>query len=202
MKAFDKDPLLSVRFHEAMTAAAEWHSTQTRKGGDIPYIAHLLGVTSIALEHGADEDEAIGALLHDAVEDQGGRKTLALIKERFGPCVADIVEACSDSYEDEPSKLSWRERKVNYIERMKTTSPSVVLVSASDKLHNLRSILMDYRLLGEALWPRFAGGREGTFWYYQSLATVFESKNVHHQLIRELRITVDVLEALMAENKK
>ena len=155
---------LAERFEEALTFATRLHATQTRKGGDIPYIAHLLGVTSIALEYGATEDQAIAALLHDAMEDQGGRPTLEKIREKFGPEVADIVEHCSDSDVDTKTgrKKPWRQRKKTYIENLSGAPPSVLLVSAADKLHNARTILADYRVLGDDLWPRFNGKKKGT----------------------------------------
>jgi GTP pyrophosphokinase len=158
---------LTLRFTEALTLACNLHRAQARKGTQIPYVAHLLGVASIALEHGASEDEAIAAVLHDAIEDQGGAATGAAIEERFGVRVADIVRACSDS--DVVPKPPWRERKMAYVAHLAGASPSARLVSASDKVHNARSILADYRALGPALWERFTGGRDGTLWYYRAL---------------------------------
>ena len=161
-------PTLGDRFDEALVYAAQLHRGQVRKGQTaVPYVSHLLGVASLALEHGADEDEAIAALLHDAVEDQGGARTLAAIKEKFGGKVADIVEACSDSL-GEP-KPPWRDRKEAYVARLKTASRSARLVSASDKLHNARSILTDYRREGGRVWSRFSAGRDGVLWYYRAL---------------------------------
>jgi GTP pyrophosphokinase len=162
---------LTDRFTEALTLACQLHRTQARKGTQIPYVAHLLGVAAIALEHGADEDEAIGAVLHDAVEDQGGAETAAVIAQRFGKRVADIVVACSDS--DGDPKPPWRARKLAYIDHLAYASPSARLVSASDKLHNARAILEDYREHGAVLWERFTGGREGTLWYYRALVGAF-----------------------------
>jgi (p)ppGpp synthase/HD superfamily hydrolase len=134
---------------------------------EIPYLAHLLGVASIALEYGADEDEAIAALLHDAVEDAGGLARLEDIRSRFGENVAGIVAACTDAYV--VPKPPWRERKEGYIEHIVQASKSARLVSAADKLHNARSILKHYRVEGEALWSRFNGGKEGTLCYYRAL---------------------------------
>ena len=182
---------LTSRFTDALTLACTLHRAQARKGSQVPYVAHLLAVASIALEHGADEDEAIAAVLHDAVEDQGGAPTAALIRERFGAGVADIVVGCSDT--DVVPKPPWRERKERYIAHVETASPSVRLVSASDKLHNARSLLADYRTLGEALWDRFTGGREGTLWYYRSLVTVFLKHGRTH-LVEELDRVVSELE--------
>src|SRR2546428_13390922 len=129
---------LSPRFEAALVFANRLHATQTRKGGRIPYVSHLLGVASLALEHGADEDVAIAALLHDAVEDQGGRPTLARIRRRFGARVASIVEGCSDA--DTIPKPAWRSRKEGYLRHLDTASAEVRLVSASGKLHHPRAV--------------------------------------------------------------
>lgn len=185
--------ILSVRFTEALTFAHELHATQIRKGSGVPYIAHLLGVTSIALEYGANEDEAISALLHDAVEDQGGATTREEIRRRFGDKVTAIVDGCTDA--DTTPKPPWRERKEIFIASIATASPSVLLVSASDKLHNARSILQDYRTLGESVWQRFKGGREGSLWYYHSLVEAYR-KVWSSPLIDELERVVSQLEQL------
>ena len=148
---------LSARFHKALGLASELHTGQYRKGTSIPYVAHLLGVASLALDYGASEDEAIAALLHDAVEDQGGERTAKLIARKFGQDVADIVDGCSDT--DVEPKPPWRARKVTYLEHLRDASPSVRFVSACDKLHNLRAILTDYKSEGERLWSRFNGGK-------------------------------------------
>lgn len=162
---------LTPRFEEAAIYALRLHDKQLRKGTQIPYAAHLFSVASIALSHGANEDEAIAALLHDAVEDQGGASTLAEIRRRFGDTVAAIVEGCTDT--DVVPKPPWRARKEAYIAHVRTASPSVRLVSASDKLDNARAVLADYYVLGESLWERFKGGRDGTLWYYHELVNVF-----------------------------
>jgi (p)ppGpp synthase/HD superfamily hydrolase len=181
---------LSERFTDALRFAAERHADHVRKGTDIPYIAHLLGVASIALEYGAGEDEAIGALLHDAVEDQ--KATLQEIREHFGDAVSEIVAGCSDT--DVLPKPPWRERKEAYVAHIPTASGSVQLVSAADKLHNARAILRDYRALGEPLWQRFRGGREGTLWYYRALVDAF--RTVGSPLVDELHRVVSELESL------
>lgn len=183
--------MLSDRFTNAIKLAAELHSDQLRKGTNIPYISHLLGVTSLVLEHGGNEDEAIAAMLHDAVEDQGGEKTLALINTQFGSNVANIVRGCTDSYET--PKPPWRDRKEKYINHLTTASPSVLLVSNADKLHNARAILNDLRVCGESLWQRFNGGREGTLWYYKSLASTFKELN-NGALAGELNRVVNEIE--------
>lgn len=162
---------LSERFGHALVYASELHALQRRKGTEVPYVAHLMAVAAIALEHGANEDEAIAALLHDAVEDQGGLPVLEEIRRRFGRAVADIVEGCTDA--NCIPKPPWRARKEAYIAHVRVASASIRLVSCSDKLHNARSVLCDYRLLGEDLWSRFTGGREGTLWYYRALVDAF-----------------------------
>ncbi|BAY32490.1 hypothetical protein NIES2107_43790 [Nostoc carneum NIES-2107] len=164
--------MLSERFTAALVYATELHAKQVRKGSGVPYIAHLLGVASIALEYGANEDEAIAALLHDAVEDQGGAATREEIRRRFGDNVTAIVDGCTDA--DTIPKPPWRQRKEAYIAHLPTASPSVLLVSAADKIYNAQSIVKDYRVLGESLWQRFQGGKEGTLWYYQTLVDTFK----------------------------
>ena len=176
-----------------MVFAARLHADQTRKGSEVPYLSHLMGVTAIALEHGANEDEAIGALLHDAVEDRGGQATLQEIRRRFGNHVADIVEGCSDT--DVVPKPPWRQRKERYLAHLPHASPSVRLVSASDKLHNARTILSDFHRIGDAVWDRFKGGKQGTLWYYRSLVDIFSSTGPH-ALADELARVVRELENL------
>jgi len=165
--------ILSDRFEEALTLAVRLHASQVRKGTAVLYIAHLLAVASLVLEQGADEDEAIAALLHDAVEDQGGEATLGEIRRRFGERVAEIVDGCTDARAT--PKPPWRGRKEAYLAHLLQASTAVRLVSVADKLHNARTILADYRTLGEPLWDRFNGGREGTLWYYRSLVEAFRA---------------------------
>ena len=184
---------LGPRFLEAFLFAAEKHAGQTRKTTAVPYIAHLMGVTSLALEFGGDEDMAIAALLHDVVEDCGGAPMLEEVKRRFGSRVAKIVEGCTDS--DREPKPPWRERKENYLRHLKDADVDTKLVSAADKLNNVRSILSDYRELGESIWARFNGGREGTLWYYRALLKEFE-RGKPNRLIRELELAVRELEML------
>ncbi len=162
---------LTSRFEDAAIYALRLHARQFRKGTKIPYAAHLLSVASIAMRHGANEDEAIAALLHDAVEDQGGAPTLAKIKEKYGPDVAAIVEGCTDT--DQVPKPPWLQRKKDYIAHVRHASPSIRLVSASAKLDNALAILSDYYMEGESLWNRFTGAKDGTLWYYRELVKVF-----------------------------
>ena len=184
---------LTKKFVDALAYASEAHQSQKRKGTDIPYIAHLLGVASIALEHGATEEEAIAALLHDAVEDAGGKPRLEDIRRRFGQDVAMIVEGCTDA--DTIPKPPWRERKEAYLKHLEGAPASVRLVSASDKLHNARAILSDYHRMGDKLWSRFNGGKEGTLWYYRSLVEAFRQAG-SSPLIEELDRVVSEIEKL------
>jgi GTP pyrophosphokinase len=188
---------LSLRFEEALLFATQLHAGQRRKGTDIPYIAHLLGVTSIVLENGGDEDEAIAALLHDAIEDQGGAPTREEIRSRFGDTVVVIVDGCTDA--EVMPKPPWRERKEAYIAHIREASPPVRLVSAADKLHNARAILADYRVLGDALWQRFTAGKDGTLWYYRSIVNALREVGPT-PLVEELDRVVSEIERLAAEN--
>lgn len=150
---------LSPRFEQALVYATQAHAHQHRKGTRIPYVSHLMAVASLVLEYGGNEDEAIGALLHDAGEDAGGSGRVADIRVRFGDAVADIVEGCSDT--DVIPKPPWKECKVAYIAHVGAATNSVRLVSVADKLHNARAILRDHRSIGESLWSRFTGAPYG-----------------------------------------
>jgi (p)ppGpp synthase/HD superfamily hydrolase len=183
---------LGPRFLKAFLFAAEKHAGQVRKASTTPYIAHLMGVASLTLEYGGDEDMAIAALLHDVVEDCGGSPRLNEVKRRFGRRVANIVEGCTDSYGD--PKPPWRERKESYIRHLKTADRETRLVSAADKLNNVRSIVSDYREVGESVWERFHGGREGTLWYYRALLREF-LRGEPNRLIGEFELAVRELEA-------
>lgn len=185
---------LSARFDQALLYATHVHAGQNRKGGPVPYLAHLLGVTSLALEYGADEDEAIGALLHDAVEDAGGAGRWADIRGRFGERVAEIVAGCTDS--DRTPPAPWRERKELFLARVPGLSASARLVSAADKLHNTRAYLRDYRQSGEAIWSRFQGGRDGTLWYLRAVTTALQQAGPS-ALVSDLDLAVTELELLV-----
>ncbi len=184
---------LGARFEQAAVYTAKLHANQVRKGTFIPYVSHLLAVTAIALEHGANEDEAIGALLHDAVEDAGGRPRLDDIRARFGEAVAEIVAGCTDA--DTIPKPAWRERKERYIAHLEAATKSTLLVSCSDKLHNVRSIVADLRA-GIDVWSRFTGGKSGTLWYYRALVEAFGGRNVPPRLLAELTRNVVEMESL------
>jgi GTP pyrophosphokinase len=184
---------LGPRFLRAVQFVAEKHAGQTRKASTIPYIAHLMGVASLVLEAGGDEDLAIAALLHDVVEDCGGAPMLKEVRRRFGKRVAHIVDGCTDS--DTDPKPPWGERKENYLRHLKKADAGTRLVSAADKLNNIRSILTDYREIGESVWARFNGGRDGTLWYYRALRNEFRRRK-GNRLIREYERAVRELEAL------
>jgi GTP pyrophosphokinase len=183
----------TARFGEALAYAAALHAQQRRKSSDVPYVAHLLSVAALVLEHGGTEDEAIAALLHDAVEDQGGAPRLVEIRERFGDDVAAIVAGCTDT--DRTPKPPWRERKEQHLAHLSQASRSVQLVCAADKLHNVRSLADDYRVCGEALWQRFNGGREGTLWYYRAVCERLD-KLTSTELTKQLNRAVEELERL------
>jgi len=181
------------RFEEALLYAARLHRDQTRKGTEVPYVTHLLAVAAIVGENGGTEDEVVAALLHDAPEDRGGKDRLEDIRARFGDEVAEIVDGCTDTYED--PKPEWRPRKEAYIAHVATASPSVRLVSAADKLHNARSILADLRSLGDKLWDRFTGGKEGTLWYYRALVEAYAEVG-SNPVVEELDKVVREIETL------
>jgi GTP pyrophosphokinase len=183
----------SPRFREALLFAAELHAAQTRKGSGAPYLSHLLAVTALVMEHGGDEDETIAALLHDAIEDQGGDAARQEIRRRFGPRVTQIVDDCTDT--DLEPKPPWRARKEAYLAHLPRASSSARLVSAADKLHNARTIVSDYRQFGEAVWQRFKGGREGTLWYYRELVRIYRQAGTS-PLVEELALVVEELERL------
>ena len=189
-------PVVGKRFRDALVWAAELHEDQKRKGGSIPYVAHLLGVAAIVLEHGGDEDEAIAALLHDALEDQRHKMSTGEIRARFGETVEAIVEACTDGDPEEQrdrDPVKWKVRKEKYIADIPQKPAGAILVSMADKLHNARAILEDYRVMGDALWPRFTAGKDGTLWYYRALLGAYAARG-KTRLWTELERTVAAIE--------
>ena len=160
------------------------------------YIAHLLSVTALVLEDGGSEDEAIAALLHDAVEDQGGQATREEIKQRFGETVVAIVDGCTES--DTIPKPPWRDRKQRYLEQLRQGSPSVRRVALADKLHNARTILLDYRQQGENLWSAFTSDKDGLMWFYLSLLELYQPTDPS-PMVGELRRVVEELEQLVEQ---
>ena len=186
-------PKLGPRFEEAFRFAAEKHAKQTRKSTSVPYISHLMSVAGLVLEAGGDEDQAIAALLHDVVEDCGGKPILQEVADSFGQRVASIVDGCTDAYTI--PKPPWRQRKLDYLALLRNADDDIRLVSAADKLHNVRTILTDHRAEGESVWARFSGGREGTLWYYRAVLDVLlEGRS--NRLIGELERAVTELENL------
>jgi GTP pyrophosphokinase len=181
------------KFEDALPHAARLHRDQTRKGANVHYATHLLAVASIVGESGGTEDEAVAALLHDAPEDRGGRGRLEDIRKRFGDAVADIVDGCTDTYED--PKPDWRPRKEAYVAHVREAPAPVRLISAADKLHNAHSILADLRSLGDALRDRFTGGKEGALLYYRALVEAFEGAGTN-AVVEDLDRVVRDIEAL------
>lgn len=169
------DQPLSNKFDEALRWATELHREQARKGTQIPYISHPLAVSSLVLENGGTEDQAIAALLHDVVEDCGGAKLLADIRGKFGDTVKRIVDSCSDSFEAGP-KRDWRDRKESYIKHLDNCDPEALLVVAADKLHNLMSIERDLDRVGDQVWKRFNAGVPELAWYYDAVIRVLRDR--------------------------
>jgi (p)ppGpp synthase/HD superfamily hydrolase len=188
------EPRLSSRFDRAFLFAAGKHALQTRKKTGVPYISHLMSVAALVLEAGGDEDQAIAALLHDVVEDCGGEPMLEEVRHRFGDRVARIVEGCTDAYTI--PKPPWKQRKLDYIELLQGAGDDVRLVSAADKLHNVRTILSDYRVAGDSVFERFSGHRDGTLWYYRAVVDVLRNGNPN-RLVDELERVVTELETLV-----
>jgi len=162
------------KFEQALHCAISWHARQVRKGTAVPYAAHLLGVASLVLEDGGTVTEAIAALLHDAVEDQGGAPRLAEIRRRFGPRVAAIVRGCTDT--DQAPKPPWHPRKEEYLRHLEHASRAVLRVSLADKVHNARAIVADASRVGSAVWARFSAPRRDVLWYYRALARRFNRR--------------------------
>ena len=170
------NPLLNERFTKATEYALDHHNTQIRKGSGIPYASHLLAVTAIVLEMGGSEDEAIAAMLHDVVEDGGGPKAEAEIRDRWGDDVAEWVIANSDSRTGSSEKEEWSVRKERYVEGIAGKPVEAVRVSIADKLHNARMIVADHRVVGDELWDRFSASGPQTLWYYEALINAFDAR--------------------------
>lgn len=183
---------LTERFEKALVYATQLHSLQVRKQTTIPYVSHLLSVSALVLEDGGNEDEAIAALLHDAVEDQGGMKTREVILQYFGETVTAIVDGCTES--SVTPKPPWRDRKLRYLEQIAQGSVSVRRVALADKLHNARSILTESRQKGEAVWEKFSGGKEGTLWFYSTFLEIYQSDSFKSVLVAELKQVIHQLE--------
>jgi GTP pyrophosphokinase len=187
--------LLTPRFLDALRLVFELDANHPRKGTDIPYIAHLMSVCATVLTQGGDEDQACAALLHDTIEDHGDRIAPDMLAERFGARVRDLVTALSDTpegYRGGP-KPEWRPRKERYLEHLRKAAPDVLLVSSADKLDNARAILGDYKIIGDKLWSRFNGGKDGQLWYYQELVMAYRAVGFSNPVTGELERVVGEL---------
>ncbi|MCJ8280561.1 MAG: HD domain-containing protein [Rivularia sp. ALOHA_DT_140] len=177
---------LTNKFEQALIYATQLHVNQNRKVDKIPYISHLMSVSALILEAGGNEDEAIAGLLHDAVEDQGGKATRQEIIQKFGEKIIEIIDGCTES--DITPKPPWRERKIQYIENIRNGSDSVKLVSLADKLHNARSLLIGYGNKGDKLWDYFSGTKEDKLWFYGELLEIYKQGRVNFMTVELERI--------------
>jgi GTP pyrophosphokinase len=195
-------PILTERFTRAVDYARTLH-TETRKGTKIPYMAHLLGVASLVMGEAGGavpvtEDMVIAAILHDTVEDHGGKPRLDDVEKIFGPHVARMVEGLSDTLaEDHDKKEGWEERKNAYLARLQSEPEEVLVISAADKLYNAKSILDDLKVIGPAVWDRFKRGPKDQLWYFHSLLEIFESR-LNNRTVAELKRVVDEISYLVA----
>ena len=187
--------VLGQRFCDALCLANTLHAAQRRKVSGVPYVSHVLAVASLVIENDGSEDEAIAALLHDAAEDCGGQRTLHDIRVQFGPEVANIVLGCSDTLES--PKPPWRQRKQHHLVQLAVAERSVKLVSVADKLHNLRTSILGFSILGHPFWDNFNGGRDGLLWYYSELVHVFEQSNLPAPLLMDFTENWRQLNALL-----
>lgn len=197
----DDGLLLTERFLHAVDYA-RLHHTEFRKGTEVPYMAHLLGVASIVMGEAGGrvpvtEDMVIAALLHDVVEDHGGMPRLREIENCFGVEVARMVAGLSDTFaDDHDKKEGWEERKLAYLKRLRAEHDDVLLISAADKLYNAKSILDDYRLIGNAVWNRFTRGAGKQLWYFKELLAVFRA-HPPNRIVDELERVVTELSKLV-----
>jgi (p)ppGpp synthase/HD superfamily hydrolase len=191
--------ILTQQYSAALVYCAEIHAGQRRKGGSTPYLAHLLSVSALVLEDGGDESEAIAALLHDSLEDQPDKTSREEIQRRFGERVLNLVVACTDTppdYRGGP-KPPWRERKERYLQHIRGGVGDALRIVLADKLHNVRTMLVDYRREGEDLWKKFNAGKAGQLWLYQSMLAAFEQNGVQGALFDELSRAVAELVQLV-----
>ena len=199
--------VLTQRFTDAVDYARQIH-TGVRKGTEVPYMAHLLGVASLVMGEvghvpfAVTEDMVIAGLLHDSVEDEGGLPRLHDIEAKFGKEVADIVKGCTDSFEvDSDKKQPWEQRKASYIKRLREEpeSDGTLLVSAADKLYNARAILEDYGEIGAEVWKRFKRGRDQQLWYFDELLKIYEARCPNWRIVKELKSVVSEMRRVSAE---
>lgn len=190
--------MLTARYADAVAYASDVHAAQVRKGTRVPYVAHLLGVSSLVLEAGGDEGLAIAALLHDAAEDHGGRARLADIEARFGVRVASVVGECSDSLSAEgAAKADWEPRKREHLARLAKASDDALVVWAADKVHNGRAIVTDLTASGNAAMSRFHAAPDRVLWYYEQNLGLLEERGVRAALVVPLRLVLDQLRELI-----
>jgi (p)ppGpp synthase/HD superfamily hydrolase len=193
--------MLTARFFAALSCTQDWHRMQTRKGSSTPYIAHSLSVTALVLEAGGTEDDAIAALLYDAIEDQGESVVARIILEKFGPALLAVVREYSD-WDGDGAKPSWRQCKEEFVASIAEISASGRLVASADKLHNARDLREDYRVLGQDIWCQFNGGLADTLWYYRAVTDALQQVSVPKRIVEELLRVVMELEALVATEQK
>jgi GTP pyrophosphokinase len=200
--------MLGKRFEEAVSYAAVLHGDHVRKGsGGVPYMAHLLGVAALVLEDGGDEDEAIAAMLHDAVEDRGGVPRLEDIRRRFGERVAEIVRGCSDAIrEPGEAKADWWPRKCAHLDHLAHAdgdlAAPLLRVSMADKLSNLRATVRDARMRGPEFWSVFSQGAASQLWYYGRMIEIFRARCPGSSMLPELELLLDQLDGLLPEEER
>ncbi len=198
-----KSLLLSNRFTQAVEYARQLH-TEFRKGTEIPYMAHLLGVAALVMAEAGGpvpvtEEMVIAALLHDTVEDHGGLSRLRAVDEIFGADVARMVAGLSDTFaEDHAQKEGWQERKQGYLDRLHDETDDVLLISAADKLYNAKAILDDYRVIGPKVWTRFKRGAREQLWYFDQLRTIFHARS-QSRCVQDFERVLDALTELAAD---
>lgn len=186
---------LGPKYAEAVAYASILHATQVRKSTTIPYISHLLAVSSLVLEAGGDEEMAIAGLLHDAPEDQGGLMRLHEIKKRFGTRVAHIVEGCTDSFVENPEeKEPWRVRKERYLKHLAEADQDTLTISLADKLHNARATVLDLLITGPETWERFNASSGDILWYYESILEIARERSENEFLVTNLEAAVQDME--------
>ena len=187
---------LSIQYYRAFEYANQWHRDQARKSTTLPYILHPMGVASLVLEAGGDEEQAIAALLHDVPEDCGGEVRLTEILEMFGPRVEAMVRGCSDSLvAEKEDKAPWRERKQAHIDHVATADMDTLIVTAADKVHNGRAIATDLQTIGDKVWDRFNASRDDIIWYYSTFYSALEERGVTKALLNPLLTAIEIMRA-------
>jgi (p)ppGpp synthase/HD superfamily hydrolase len=187
-----QEPFYDARLGEALKLAADAFASKERKGTGVPYVSHLLAVTTTVMEHGGSPDQCMAAALHDYLEDIDGAGA-SMIAARFGDEVARLVLALSDSTHPE-AKEPWKERKLRYLAHLRDADVSVKLVSAADKLHNAGSIVRDRARMGDAIFDRFTPSKDETLWYYREVLVAL-SHEWQHPILEALRVTIDAMHA-------